>query len=310
MFLKITVRIFLVIVSSIITLIAAELIFSKFHPTKQFYQDFVYPERDTHSETVNKQGFRVESEGIIYSQDKGDNFRIICLGDSFTLGYGVADNKTYPVFLEKYLKNNFQKMVQVINVGHAGSTMPGQLDFYKETCLQLEHDLVVLLFSLGDVNDLAREILFKYPERRKEGYDLCILDRYLMNKSKVYTLIAHTLLNHRENAVVKYHDNNIEALTDKYVEYLNSLNTIVKSKNAALILVTYDNSIKEENMIKIFCENEHILFVNISKEYFQRAEEGDINLTFHHNERGNEFLGKIIADKLISKGIIPINDIR
>ena len=233
MFLKITIRFFLILISCVVTLLIAEFIFNKFRSANQFYQKIIAPE--PHSDTESKQGFRVESEDIVYSEDKGDYFRIICLGDSFTLGFGVSDDKTYPAFLERYLKDIFQKRTQVINAGHAGSTIPEQIDFYREKCLQLEHDLVLLLFNTGDLIDLAEETLFRKSENKQKEYGPFILDKYLMGKSKIYTLIVDAIITMKnKNPAIDYYVENKAAIIDEYLKHLSNLSKIVRSKEVIL----------------------------------------------------------------------------
>ena len=65
---------------------------------------------------VNSLGFRGEEINI----DKGDMYRILCLGDSFTYGWGVNIDDSWPKKLETYLRTNGMENVEVLNLGQGG----------------------------------------------------------------------------------------------------------------------------------------------------------------------------------------------
>ncbi|MDO8349330.1 MAG: GDSL-type esterase/lipase family protein, partial [Planctomycetota bacterium] len=77
--------------------------------------------------------------------------RIVCLGDSFTLGWGVRQDHNWPVLVEQELQKQWPK-VQVINGGGTGSAY---VDEY-ELALRHRHgrfapDLVVVTLCLNDL---------------------------------------------------------------------------------------------------------------------------------------------------------------
>lgn len=110
-----------------------------------------------HRIRTNSDGLR---EDIDYELDRGDNFRILAVGDSFVFGYGVESNETFVKLLERKLKEENEK-VQVINLGVPGS---GPSHYYK----RLEHkglkynpDLVILgLFVGNDFNTVIETTEF------------------------------------------------------------------------------------------------------------------------------------------------------
>ena len=298
LFLKRIVRIFIVVLACAFSLMTAEFIFRKTQFTKEFYDKRIDPEPFVY--TINKQGFRVISEDVLYDKDNSDYFRIICLGDSFTFGYGVNDDKTCPVFLEKYLEHMWQKKVQVINAGVNGATITEELDIYQEKCSQLQHNLVILLFIEGDICDLFIELLFQGKEK---FYEMCFLDKKLY-RSKVYSLIKYNVLEKREKyATIHYVGQQQEEVINKYLEKLSALNKIIHSKNAVLVIVVFKSG-EEGEKIKNFCVNEGIALMDIRKEYAQMQEKYDIYLVKHHNESGNNLLAEAIANKLISNSLM------
>jgi hypothetical protein len=121
-------------------------------------QDFSYIQR------VNNLGLRGEDTTLA---KPSNYFRIIMLGDSFTMGKGVEDNQTFSALLENSL--NQQKTCESTFI----EVLNGGVDSYAPilSYLQLSHDLVplkpdVVLLNL-DVSDLLQEGAY----RKEAVYD-------------------------------------------------------------------------------------------------------------------------------------------
>jgi len=86
--------------------------------------------------------------------NKGKNYRILCLGDSWTLGWGVAPDKSWPQKLESYLEKSGIRNMEVINGGQPGAYTP----LYKANLTRivpfLKPDLV--LMGVLQLDDLAQ----------------------------------------------------------------------------------------------------------------------------------------------------------
>lgn len=52
--------------------------------------------------------------------EKGDKYRILCFGDSWTYGYGVNIENSWTKILEQYLIANRSENIEVINCGRPG----------------------------------------------------------------------------------------------------------------------------------------------------------------------------------------------
>ena len=286
---KAVVYFFIILVPCLVVLIAAEVIFTKTQFGRERFNKNIDPE--PYVATTNKQGFRARTADVIYGKNSGGYFRIICLGDSFTYGHGVADDKTYPVFLEKYLEGIYQRKAQVINAGVCGATITEELDMYTNNCAQLQHDLAILLFHWRDISgDFTRLLLFKTKERHDWGTDK------FLHWSKVYSLIKLKILQQQESYAESYYKKHKEYIINKYLENVRSLNRMVKSKDAVLVVVIFSDE-ADDKILKNFCMGENISVIDIHKEYAERAAKGGILLAYHHNEAGNDFLAKLIAQK-------------
>jgi hypothetical protein len=118
-------------------------------------RDFSYVQR------VNTHGMR----GKEFSTGKTPgSYRILMLGDSFTMGKGVEDDQTFSVVLENSLETKREtcgKPVEILNAGVDSYAPILGLLYLKGELLPLEPDLVI--YNL-DVSDLVQEAAY-----RKQG---------------------------------------------------------------------------------------------------------------------------------------------
>lgn len=106
----------------------------------------------------NSRGFRGR-ESVPDSSSR--IFRILCLGDSFTLGAEVALEETYPYLLEEMLNQRSENRpdslrYSVLNGGVGGYGTFQELVFLSEFGLAQKPDLVIAQFYSNDVKDNLR----------------------------------------------------------------------------------------------------------------------------------------------------------
>ena len=97
---------------------------------------------------LNNLGFR----GADFTPKKpAATFRILCLGDSTTFGWSVADDETYPAQLERLLKEQHPgRNFQVLNLGGTGYTSLQGRELFLSSAAAYEPDLVVFAFGPND----------------------------------------------------------------------------------------------------------------------------------------------------------------
>lgn len=128
-------------------------------------------ERDVHepdlfgphrSLSINAQGFRGLSETT--RERAAGKFRIVCVGDSFTLGHGVDDQGTYPRWLER-----LHARVDAVNMGQGGYGVDQAYLWYLRDGAPLEADLVVFAFIAPDFDRMLDDrFQGQYPKPRLE----------------------------------------------------------------------------------------------------------------------------------------------
>lgn len=142
-----------------------------------------------HIET-NSLGFRNKE---IQIEKPKDTYRIIALGDSFTMGFGVEGNQTWAYLLEELMNKyppqtgNTPVKFETINCGVGGYGTKQEIAFYKNYCSKLNPDMIILGFFIGnDVYDNA-DI---EPLTAIDGLliNKSSLDNYLKEKNKIFSL--------------------------------------------------------------------------------------------------------------------------
>jgi hypothetical protein len=107
--------------------------------------------------TINSQGFR---DDVDYAYPKPNGvLRVLALGDSHTIGYESAQDRTYSKVIERQLaKRNIR--AQVINAGVSGFSTAEELVFLEHEGFKYNPDVVVLGFYRNDFEDNLKSNLF------------------------------------------------------------------------------------------------------------------------------------------------------
>jgi hypothetical protein len=103
--------------------------------------------------TTNEYGFR-ERSFTITPQDSV--FRIVSLGDSFTMGWGVGDGDSYSRQLQYLLNRNNENGYEVLNLGVSNYGSLNVIQAYNRFTHQLQPNLILVYI---DINTLDQEPL-------------------------------------------------------------------------------------------------------------------------------------------------------
>jgi len=172
----------------------------------------------------NVQGFR----GRELSDDKGDQFRILAIGDSNTLGWGGQEGANWPHELEKVLRKVSDRYV-VSNAGVWGYTSFQGMRRLQEA-VSLQPDIVLLSFGSNDAHPVG------FSDAEYAHFSLSA-PRSMLAKSRIVQLVSaawnanqirqqdRTQLVHRVN------------LTD-YSSNLRKMVKLARDHNAIPVLLT------------------------------------------------------------------------
>jgi lysophospholipase L1-like esterase len=100
---------------------------------------------------INSLGFR--GRDVVVPKPPG-HFRVVVIGDSVTMGWGVNDDETFSARLEQRLHKRFPgRSLDVVNLGVGGYDTRQEVTLLKRKVAQLQPDLVIVGFYSNDVPD-------------------------------------------------------------------------------------------------------------------------------------------------------------
>jgi lysophospholipase L1-like esterase len=99
---------------------------------------------------INSIGLREKEISI----NKGDKYRVLCFGDSWTFGWGVDVINSWPNKLERYFHERGLKNIEVINAGQGGQYTKTYKEYMSRAVPLLKPDLV--LVGVLQIDDLAQ----------------------------------------------------------------------------------------------------------------------------------------------------------
>jgi hypothetical protein len=111
---------------------------------------------------TNSHGIRADRE-ISYHKPPGF-FRIVGLGDSFTLGYEVDLEDTYLYQLEKNLNEKRGTAVEVVNLSVSGFGTAEELITLKEEGFKYSPDMVILGYFNNDIENNVTSNLYAFQD--------------------------------------------------------------------------------------------------------------------------------------------------
>lgn len=169
-------------------------------------------------------------------------FRIICLGDSSTLGMNVEDDDPYPQVLARLLDDARPGRFEVLNFGVIGYTSRQGLELIRQRVLHYEPDLIVFAFGTNDRfwrSPRSDDELIRATQdawgclglRLDAGLDKVLSYRVLKRGA---SFIRHALDNTSAPAVQPRES--LEGMRDNIV----SAYTLLREKGAALLVLNTD----------------------------------------------------------------------
>ena len=128
--------------------------------------------------------------------------RIICLGDSVTVGHGVQRSQSYPYILESFL-GQLGLPVEVFNIAAPGWATHQEATAYREIARRYRPDHVFLGFCLNDVAEMYNNLNAPPPAVVSFFVRYSALVRWLINAEGRQIHSVEELLHDPDSAAVR-----------------------------------------------------------------------------------------------------------
>lgn len=219
-----------------------------------------------------------------------ESFNILCLGDSYTYGYGSADREnSYPKQLERLIHESIDKDIVVVNKGVPGNTSSLILKKLQEDIVQYKPYIMLIMIGCNNhwnFKDSSYFLLNKKDTAFKRKSPV------FLNKLKVYRLVSIVWLNFKHKIADNFNTNfaqriknaakaskTINSSGDHYLIYLESARLYNAKKNSdlakdsvwkAVYSINEANKWSEDALFKIFSqlgqtEDDKFRYIEITK---------------------------------------------
>lgn len=263
--------------------------------------------------SYNKHGFRGEFPAI---KKDSNEFRIICLGDSFVEGFGTSKDSTFPVLLEQYLKTGNQK-VSVLNGGICGSNPLNGIILYHNKLREYNPDLVIMELNDGDLVDIQfndkngrmtlNEHFYAISHLFRVVYG--ILDRAfhsfhidIFDPERPEGMSSQEALKLEPKEIPE----EINTILDSLIDFKQQLQK--ENKQLVILYLPFQKEIfqSKNNLITEALLEQKIPFIDLREAYKERIKNNTDSLQMyywkndgHHTPKGYDLMGRTVAQKLI-----------
>jgi lysophospholipase L1-like esterase len=178
---------------------------------RQFFPTILPKEARAWEMSLNSQGFR----NAEFSKKTVNNFRILCLGDSWTFGTNVDQAKAYPQQLNALLKTEFPNVeFEVLNLGVLGYSSYHGLRLLQKNLTELKPDVVVIAYAMNEPTMAGYRHTGKPIGQRPRSAEF-------LEKSELYRLLRYwaQLINYKPQPMARHFEKTAEDV--RWVEQSN-----------------------------------------------------------------------------------------
>lgn len=270
--------------------------------------------------------FQTNSQSLRNNEDFSINIpsnkvRIICSGDSFTMGWGVSNDQTWCQLL-----TSINQRLQTMNMGQGGYGVDQVYLWYKRDGTKFEHNIQIFAFITDDFVRMQSAKFFGYGKpllflengelvnhnfpvprgaflfpKTREGSRYIQELRFLYLWQKLFPRKLET-----DNQYVAQ----TPAIAMKIFEELAETN---RDKNSTLVVIYLPISsdyYKNESdfwrqYLQVELEKRNIIYLDLIAEFRKRMPNEQVGTAFlgsngHYSVSGNEFIANLLYEKLLS----------
>ena len=272
--------------------------------------------------TINSQSFRNQTN--FSDAVPPGKARVLCSGDSFTLGFGVGDSHTWC-----HLLTTLDPRFETVNLGEAGYGVGQAFLKYERHAATLDHDVHIFAFVNDDLRRLGLSKFVAWPKPLVTirdgviGVDNVPIPRrsfflpwYTYNRGRFDALrtiqlgqrLLQRLTPARSDASVLEEEARIRRVAIRLFERIQELNS---GKGSVAVFVFLATNIPEGDLerdrIRFFgteLEARGLQLFDLATE-FRRLPYNELQTLFdpkwkHYSVRGNEFAARHLYERLMS----------
>lgn len=293
----------------------------------------VYSRMDNSRYNVKTNSLGLRSLKEIPEKKPSDTINILCLGDSFTFGYGVNDTETYPYYLEQILNDRMEGNYNVINAGFAdGWGTDTEYLFLKSKIKRLEPDIVLLgVLYANDLYDVWKN---KWVTDEKGLPEDIIhvgsrIPRFIKHHSGIYQFLRGRLARkvsiflQRDTEEKEYIKSDgpfpfVQKTWDKMEQLFLEMRNITEENNAKFIVLVfptmddvldiesplYEVEITIYNKLREFCDREDFETLDLLKVFKKYSEDKVVSMHIPKDGHWSEVGTKACAEELYNYFIL------
>lgn len=203
-------RAFKIAFGAVYAILAAELLFRVLAPVSMTPRNVTAAPYGVRANMPNKEylhttaeykiRIRTNSKGIRSAREipydkPPDLHRVVLLGDSFGMGYGVDAEDMFTSRMVYHLREKYGINAEVVNLSTSGHGNAEELIALRHEGFKYNPDLVVLAWHYTDLDDNVRSNLFKLSEsgtleRAAQEYLPGVKERDFLNRIPLYEYVA------------------------------------------------------------------------------------------------------------------------
>ena len=270
--------------------------------------------------TTNSTGFRTHN---LDRKREENEFRIVCIGDSWVFGWGVNDGEAFCDVLEDLLQRKVHdRKIKVFNLGVSASDSEEILSVWQQSGIPLQPDVVVFCGMINDAKKAYDNRFDRHPvlevfiqamqqsrfalwvknlvRKDTESTAPVFLSKYAGQISKVFSEISQS------GALLMVVDQQIPIPVPGFEDHIYTYGIVAEKNNFPLIRIgdlfqKADVSEKELQHIKT-----RLNWTADFDDLFKSTAEKDKALPFwylyqelsHPNETGHRLIGQALAEQI------------
>ncbi len=248
-------------------------------------------------------------------EEKGDKFRIMAIGDSFTEGVGLSYKESWVKQMEKRWKHY---NVQTINAGIGGSDPVYEFALYRDKLRHFKPDVLVLTINSSDITDVSSRGGFERFHADGTAGKESPKWEWIYASNHFFRMILHRLFDYDTNLVKgTMSDESMQTAVNHIKEAISKFQQL-STKEGTEFLVVLQPAIQNfkngkyspffgQTELGSYLKSQKINYLDVSNTFEKKGTSvGNYYypLDTHFNKKGYALFGNAIYEKMEKMGVL------